>query len=49
MNANMQPSTDWKEQIAADEIGRYANYSERFAAIQARKSAKYGTGRALHR
>ena len=49
MNANMQPSTDWKEQIAADETGRYANYSERFAAIQARKSAKYGTGRALHR
>ena len=45
----MIPSTEWKEQIDADESQRFAGYARIFAAIQARKSAKYGTGRALHR
>ncbi len=49
MADTMQPSTHWKEQIAADEAERFARYGEQFAAIQARKSAKYGNGRALHR
>ena len=45
----MQPSTQWKAHIAPDETERFARYGERFAAIQSRKSAKYGSGRALHR
>ncbi len=49
MAANMQPSTQWQEHIAADEAERFARYGEQFAALQARKSAKYGNGRALHR
>lgn len=43
------PSTEWKEQIAADEAGRHAGYARDFEQIQALKSAKYGKGRALHR
>lgn len=43
------PSTAWKEQVDADEAARFAGYVEIFKAIQARKSAKYGNGRALHR
>lgn len=45
----MAPSTQWREQIPADEAQRFAEYGARFAAIQQRKSRKYGTGRALHR
>lgn len=45
----MQASTQWKEDIAADEAQRFARYGEQFAALQARKSQKYGKGRALHR
>jgi hypothetical protein len=45
----LQPSTQWKEKIAPDEAERFARYGEQFAALQARKSQKYGTGRALHR
>jgi hypothetical protein len=43
------PSTDWKEIIAADEAGRHAGYAREFKEIQALKSAKFGKGRALHR
>lgn len=43
------PSTAWKEVIAPDEAQRFAAYTEVFAALQARKSARYGQGRALHR
>jgi hypothetical protein len=43
------PSTDWHEKIAPDENERYALYAQQFAQIQARKSAKWGAGRALHR
>lgn len=49
MSQSLTPSTAWKEQIASDEEARFAGYSQVFAAIQARKSAKYGAGRALHR
>ncbi len=45
----MTPSTQWREQIPADEVQRFAVYGPQFAAIQARKSKKYGQGRALHR
>jgi hypothetical protein len=43
------PSTDWKEAPAADEQARYAGFARTFAEIQARKSQRWGTGRALHR
>jgi len=45
----MQPSTDWREQVAPDEDERFARYARDFAAMQQRKSRKYGNGRALHR
>lgn len=43
------PGTAWQERIAADEVQRYEGYARIFADIQRRKSARYGTGRALHR
>lgn len=43
------PSTQWQERIAADETERHAAYARDFAQIQARKSAKFGKGRTLHR
>ena len=49
MAQDYAPSTDWKEQIAPDEAQRFAEYGRQFAALQARKSKKYGNGRALHR
>ncbi|MDP2369069.1 catalase [Rhodoferax sp.] len=49
MTTTLVPSTQWTEQPAADEGERYADYARRFAIIQARKSAKYGVGRTLHR
>jgi hypothetical protein len=45
----MQPSTEWKEQIAPDEAERFERYARDFASMQERKSQKYGKGRALHR
>lgn len=44
-----EPSMGWKERVADDEAVRHAGYARDFAQIQATKSAKYGTGRALHR
>ncbi len=49
MVKNLSPSTQWQEDVAPDEAERFASYGKQFAAIQARKSKKYGTGRALHR
>lgn len=49
MKQDLTPSTQWQEQVAADEARRFAGYGQQFAAIQARKSKKYGSGRALHR
>jgi hypothetical protein len=44
-----KPSTDWREQIAADEDERYARYAEQVTAMQARRNRRYGQGRGLHR
>ena len=49
MKPDLTPATDWKVQIAPDEANRFDGYARQFAAIQARKSKKYGAGRALHR
>ncbi|MBK7005166.1 MAG: catalase [Burkholderiales bacterium] len=49
MTKDLQPSTQWQEKVAPDEAHRFAAYAQQFAAIQARKSKKYGVGRALHR
>ena len=49
MAKNLTPSTQWQERVAPDEAERFASYGQQFVAIQARKSKKYGNGRALHR
>jgi hypothetical protein len=49
MSSTPAPSTGWKEKIGADEEQRYAGYAQQFAQIQARKSARWGPGRTLHR
>jgi hypothetical protein len=49
MSSSRMPSTSWEELIASDEEQRYAGYAAQFAEIQARKSARWGPGRALHR
>jgi hypothetical protein len=49
MTKSPKPSKAWKEVVAPDEEQRFAEYGHLFAQIQARKSKKYGNGRALHR
>ena len=49
MSPSFTPSTDWREQVAADEAERFAGYGKLFAEIQQRKSKRQGVGRALHR
>ena len=49
MAKNLTPSIQWQEHVAPDEAERFASYGQQFIAIQARKSKKYGNGRALHR
>ncbi|MEO5670122.1 MAG: catalase [Ramlibacter sp.] len=49
MSSMPGPSTAWQEKVAPDEEQRYATYAQQFAQLQARKSARWGTGRALHR
>ncbi|MBI2751514.1 MAG: catalase [Burkholderiales bacterium] len=49
MAQDLTPSTQWQEHVPADEAQRFAAYGQQFAALQARKSKKYGNGRALHR
>lgn len=49
MKTDQRPSTEWLERIDADEAERFADYGKSLAAIQTRKSKKYGAGRALHR
>lgn len=49
MNNLPPPGTAWREKIAADEQQRYEGYSALFTRLQARKSQRWGTGRALHR
>lgn len=43
------PSTHWREIISPDEDARYARQGEMLARLQHEKSARYGSGRALHR
>lgn len=43
------PSDQWREVVGPDEAERFAGYAKTFAAIQERKSKRYGAGRALHR
>ena len=43
------PSKAWRETIAPDEAERFARYAQQFADMQRAKSARFGTGRALHR
>ena len=43
------PSKAWRENIASDETERFARYAQQFADMQRAKSARFGTGRALHR
>jgi hypothetical protein len=49
MGSSPVPSTGWQEKIAPDDEARYAGYAQQFAQLQARKSARWGTGRTLHR
>ena len=49
MSSVPAPSTGWQERVAPDEQERYAGYARQFAQIQARKSARWGIGRTLHR
>ena len=44
-----QASIQWAERIPADEPARLEQAAKLFAEMQARKSARYGAGRALHR
>ncbi|MET9631175.1 hypothetical protein ABZX92_27295 [Lentzea sp. NPDC006480] len=43
------PSTNWQEVVAPDEAQRHRDQADLFVEMQRRKSAKFGTGRALHR
>jgi hypothetical protein len=45
----MGPSTDWREQVDGDEEQRFGGFAERIAAMQKKKSTRYGNGRAFHR
>jgi hypothetical protein len=45
----MAPSTAWREHIQDGEETRFASYAERLASAQQKRSARYGSGRALHR
>lgn len=49
MKSSYVPSTGWQERPGADEPERYARFARQFAEVQARKSLRHGTGRALHR
>jgi catalase len=44
-----QPSTEWRERIAADEDAHQKRVAEVIGSLQRNRSAKYGQGRALHR
>jgi len=44
-----QPSTEWREHIAADEETHLRRVAEVIGNLQRNRSAKYGPGRALHR
>lgn len=43
------PSTQWQETIEPGEDDRFDGFAKQLVAMQQRKTAKYGNGRALHR
>jgi hypothetical protein len=43
------PSTQWQETIEPGEDDRFDGFAKQLVAMQKKKSAKYGNGRALHR
>jgi hypothetical protein len=43
------PSTAWVEMVGVDEAARHAAAARDIAALQQRKNARFGVGRALHR
>jgi catalase len=47
--AVVEPSVEWREVVQAGERERHEAQAARFVELQARKSERYGTGRALHR
>ena len=47
--AIQEPSRDWREVVTSDEEARHAAFANLLVAIQAKRSGKYGRGRALHR
>jgi hypothetical protein len=49
MSSVPAPSTGWHERVAPGEQDRYAGYARQFGELQARKSARWGVGRTLHR
>lgn len=44
-----EPSVEWREVVGPDEAERHERQAAELVELQARKSAKYGAGRALHR
>src|SRR5688572_12980362 len=42
------PATDWKEDVAADEVDRFTRHAEYFGALQKRHGGRGGVHRALH-
>jgi len=44
-----EPSTQWKEDVAADEEARFGRLAEQLRELQRRQSRRSGAGRALHR
>ena len=47
--STQEPSTQWREVVPPTEAAELAAYAQAFADMQRRKSAQFGTGRALHR
>lgn len=49
MSSHTTASTDWHERVAPDEAQRFEAYAAQMVALQRRRSARHGNGRALHR
>lgn len=49
MSSHPAPSTAWAEKSTPGEAERYAAYAAQFRQVQARRSERWGAGRALHR
>jgi hypothetical protein len=44
-----QASTAWREKVAPDEVAQFEHTSQVIAAMQRSRSARFGSGRSLHR